>query len=99
MFYAASVSGKKFIGKKTVGGEIVPSWKIVYEKSEAFEFATAEEANTAAKTLMRKDAGEAVEVSVSAPKSVQAEYIPSLPRPTRHQREEAAIHGDHELYT
>jgi hypothetical protein len=100
MFYAASKSGSKFIAKREFRGEIIPAGKLTYEKSEAFEYATAEEANAAALNMFRKDAGEAIAVTAkpSVKKNESTQVMPGF-RPSRHQIEEAAIHGDHELYT
>lgn len=107
MFYAASKSGKKFIAKREFRGEIISAGKLTYEKSEAFVYATAEEANAAALNLFRKDAGEAVpaaetkktETYVHGYATSQIPGYIAGTRPSRHDIEEAMIHGEHELYS
>jgi hypothetical protein len=97
MFYAAHSNGKMFAKFYVSGGVKKPARYSTYEKSEAFQFETAEEAQAFAEGVFGKNAGPAVEVK--APSIVKTSYIAGLPKPTRHQIEEAAIHGDHELYT
>jgi hypothetical protein len=97
MFYAANNAGKMFAKFIVSGGVKKPAFRGTYEKSEAFRFETAEEATSFAVNVFGKAAGPAVPVAAAKP--VNTEFVAGLPRPTRHQREEAAIHGDHELYT
>ena len=97
MFYAANASGKMFAKFIVSKGVKSPARYSTYEKSEAFVFDTAEAAEEFAKSVFRKSAGPAV--SVVSAKPVSDAFLSGLPRPTRHQQEEAAIHGDHELYT
>jgi hypothetical protein len=97
MFYAANNAGKMFAKFYVSGGVKKPARYSTYEKSEAFQFETAEEAESFAKGLFGKAAGPAVEVVAAKP--VDTSFVAGLPKPTKHQREEAAIHGDHELYT
>ncbi len=100
MFYAANSTGKKFVSKRVwADGDVTVSNKLTFETAEAFVFETVEAAEAASMKLFGKDCGSAVAVQSVVAKPVSTQYIPGLPRPTRHQREEAAIHGDHELYT
>jgi hypothetical protein len=98
MFYAANSTGKKFVAKRVwADGDVTLSGKLTFDAAEAFVFETVEAANAAAVNLFRKDAGEAIAVaSKPVPKSTTTL---SGFRPSRHQIEEASIHGDHELYT
>lgn len=96
MFYASNNAGKMFAKFYVSGGVKKPARYSTYEKSEAFQFETAEEAESFAKGVFGKAAGPAVPVAAAKPVT---SFIAGLPRPTRHQQEEAAIHGDHELYT
>lgn len=97
MFYAANAAGKMFAKFYTTGGVKKPARYSTYEKSEAFQFDTAEAAEDFAKNVFGKTAGPAVPVAQAKP--VTTSFVAGLPKPTRHQQEEAAIHGDHELYT
>jgi hypothetical protein len=96
MFYAAHTNGKMFAKFIVSGGVKKPARYSTYEKSEAFVFETAEAAESFAQGVFGKAAGPAVP---AAAKPVSTSFVAGLPRPTQHQREEAAIHGDHELYT
>lgn len=88
-------------------GEKLPARYSTFEKSEAFVFGTAEEAESFASGLFRKDAGPAVAVAIAKPEqyihgyaaSSIPGYDPSMRRPSRHDIEEAMIHGAHELYS
>jgi len=95
MFYAAHTNGKMFAKAIVKNGEQKPSFYSTYELAEAFQFATAAEAETHAAHVFGKSAGPAVEAALP----VITSAVTGLPRPSRHQREEASIHGDHELYT
>jgi len=97
MFYAANNAGKMFAKFYVSGGVKKPARYSTYETSEAFQFESAEEAESFAKGVFGKAAGPAVPVAAAKP--VNTSVVAGLPRPTRHQQEEAAIHGDHELYT
>lgn len=101
MWYAANSTGKKFVAKRVwADGDLTVSGKLTFEASEAFVFETVEAAEAASKKLFSKDCGAAIAVgSIDAVKQVRTQYISGLPRPTRHQQEEASIHGEHELYT
>jgi len=100
MFYAANSTGKKFAAKRVwADGDVTLSGKFTFDASEAFAFETADEANTASVNLFRKDSGNAVSVESVSVKPVNTRYISGMPKPSRHQIEEASIHGDHELYT
>ena len=97
MFYAANDKGKMFAKFAISGGVKKPVFRSTYEKSESFVFETAVEAEAFAKNVFGKSAGPAVPVATATP--VNTSVVTGLPRPSRHQQEEAAIHGDHELYT
>lgn len=108
MFYAANSTGKKFASKRVwADGGVTLSGKLTFDLSEAYVFATADEANAASVSLFRKDAGAAVQATESKnPETyIHGHAVGLIPgyltgtRPGRHQIEEAMIHGEHELYT
>jgi len=95
MFYASHTNGKMFAKAIVKNGEQKPSFYSTYERAESFQFATAAEAETHATHVFGKSAGPAV----AAVNPVNTSAVTELPRPSRHQREEASIHGNHELHT